>query len=198
MTLVVCKQSEGMRVCGTGGAPRCPQGTGWPLALECSVPMAFCPPARSRAVRLPSCRCLVPCRRDRPRLLARPPSPLSGATLHAPAWASRELHRAASGFLYFSAACVQLSASTPSWSAWLTALGFVFILPSSNSLIPQAFYLKFSILFTHRDLSQNVVWNPSPQDAPLPLVSLTSAASPPACGKPLDASQGSLRMLGDS
>lgn len=129
---------------------------------------------------------------------ARPPSPLSGATLRAPAWASRELRRAASGFLYFSAACVQLSASTPSWSAWLTALGFVFILPSSNSLIPQAFYLKFSILFTHRDLSQNVVWNPSPQDAPLPLVSLTSAASPPACGKPLDASQGSLRMLGDS
>lgn len=171
MTLVVCKQSEGMRVCGTGGAPRCPQGTGWPLALECSVPMAFCPPARSRAVRLPSCRCLVPCRRDRPRpSLGRPYVLPRGHHVNC-----AEQHRAS--FISQLRVC----SFRPPRQAGLPGsqpLALSLFLPSSNSLIPQAFYLKFSILFTHRDLSQNVVWNPSPQDAPLPLVSLTSAASP--------------------
>lgn len=193
MTLVVCKQSEGMRVCGTGGAPRCPQGTGWPLALECSVHQRAPEPCDCPHAGV-WCRAGVTalaCWRDRPRpSLGRPYVLPRGHHVNC-----AEQHRAS--FISQLRVC---SFWPPRQAGLLGSqpLALSLFLPSSNSLIPQAFYLKFSILFTHRDLSQNVVWNPSPQDAPLPLVSLTSAASPPACGKPLDASQGSLRMLGDS
>lgn len=150
VTQVVCKQSESMRVCGTSSAPRCPQGTGWPLALECSVPMALCPPAYSRAMPLPSSRCLPPCRCDSPRLsLGRPYVLL--CVHHASCVGE---HR--TSFI----SQVPIHSFRPPHQGGLPGsqpFALSLFLSSSNILIPQAFYLKFSILFTHRDLSQNPV-----------------------------------------
>ena len=136
-----------MRVCGTSSVPQCPQGMGWPSALwnALSGAMVTC-------TLLSHATALI---QEAATTQVWQPSPLSGVTIPAPALLIRCNVQSTVVFPLLPHCAVQLSASTPSWSAWVVAIGFVFIpFISKYSCFPRLFPEVLTSIHPRRNVSE--------------------------------------------